>query len=203
LYTLEQLKNDKEIWKNLEIIPAKCTWCNSDFEVKYGTLYNVIRRNAEGVYCSRKCAGSGRASYTQKKYNCEGGKSCKRCGEFKTLDNFSKLPNPPYFRAECRRCHNYKPARSYAIYKEKAQKEKVPFSIELEEFDSFWNKDCFYCSSKVKKIRLELINISGGYNIDNLVSCCIDCQKFKGNLTHLQFITMCIKVSENIKRGDK
>ena len=203
MYTITQLKDDRDLWRNLEIIPVKCSWCGEEFEVKYGTLYNIIRRNAEGIYCNRKCAGSGRAYNTQEKYHQDGGKVCKRCGEFKKLDNFSKLPNPPYLRSECRRCHNYKPARSFSIYKEKAQREKIDFTINIDDFVEFWNKDCFYCSSKVKKIRIELLDKGRGYQKNNIVSCCVGCQKFKGVLEHNEFVEMCHKISCNVKLEDR
>lgn len=199
MHTLEELKSNRDIWKSLETIPVKCSWCSSNFEVKYGTLYNIIRRNAEGVYCNRKCAGLGRSCNTQEKYQKEGGKTCKRCGEFKDLNNFSKLPNPPYFRSECKRCHNYKPARSFSLYKEKAQREGIIFNINLDDLDAFWNKDCFYCSTKVKKIRIELLKKSKGYVNNNIVSCCRECQKFRGDLDHNEFIDLCRKISLNVK----
>jgi hypothetical protein len=198
LYTLNDLKNNKDLWKGLELVPVKCSWCSEDFEIKYGTLYNIIRRGADGIYCSRKCAGSGRAHITQNKYQNNGGKACKRCGEFKSLDNFSKLPNPPYLRSECKRCHNFKPARIYSFYKDKALREKNNFDINMDEFINFWDKDCFYCGAKIKKIRLELIETQKGFINNNLVSCCMNCKKFKGDLDHLEFINLCHKISVNV-----
>jgi hypothetical protein len=200
LYKLDDLKNNKELWKGLEFIPVSCSWCNGEFEIKYGTLYNVVRRNADGIYCSRKCAGSGRANGTQEKYQKDGGKRCKRCGEFKSLDNFSKLPNPPYLRSECKRCHNFKPARSFTIYKDKASRDKVNFNIGMDDFVEFWNKDCFYCSGKVKKIRIELLDMSKGFVSQNIVSCCRQCQKLKGEFSHIEFLDLCQKITDNIRK---
>lgn len=199
MYTLDELKANRDLWKGSDLIPAKCSWCSEEFEIKYGTLYNIIRRNTDGIYCSRKCAGSGRAYGTQKKYQLDGGKSCKRCGEFKKLDNFSKLPNPPYLRSECKRCHNFKPARSFSFYKDKAQREKVLFNINMEEFISFWNKDCFYCGASVKKIRIELIDLEKGFVDNNIVSCCMQCRKLKNDFKHAEFINLCLKISVNLK----
>lgn len=202
MYTLDQLKNDKELWSGIELIPTVCSWCNVEFEVKYGTLYNVIRRDAEGLYCCRRCAGAARAHSTQEKYKKEGGKECKRCGEFKLLENFSSLPNPPFFRSECKRCHNYKPARSYSFYKERAIREGVPFKLNLDQFENFWSKDCYYCKGLVKKIRIELLDYSEGYVLQNMVSCCRQCQKFKGDLSHEDFIKLCHKISDNVRESE-
>ena len=200
LYSLIELKMDREIWKNLDVIPIFCTFCEKESSIRYGTLYNIIRRNANGIYCSRKCAGSHRAEITQKKYIDGGGKKCKRCGDFKNLNDFSALPNPPYFRSECKRCHNYKPARYYGLLKEKAARLKINFNLSLDEFLKYLNVDCFYCGEKVKSIRLEICVLELGYQKDNIVSCCNDCQKFKNNLNHFDFINSCHKISVHLKK---
>jgi hypothetical protein len=183
----------------MDLVPVLCSLCQDKFEIKNGTLYNIIRRDADGIYCNRKCAGNARASFTQEKYQKDGGKSCKRCGEFKSLENFSKLPNPPYLRSECRRCHNYKPARMFSVYKEKAAREKVPFLVDLDHFIEIWNKKCFYCGANIKNVRIELIDSRKGFVNKNMVSCCRECQKFKSDLEHLDFIEMCQKISNNVK----
>lgn len=199
LYTLSQLKNDRSLWKNIEVIPIQCSWCQMEFETKYGTLYNVIRRDAEGIYCGRKCAGSARVLSTQNKYKEAGGKTCKRCGEFKHLDSFSILPNPPYLRAECRRCHNYKPARQYSLSKEKAQRSKTPFTLTMDQFLESWGKPCQYCEAEVKTVRLETLNMSLGFVHGNVVSSCRECQKFKNGMNHDEFISLCQKIVNKIK----
>jgi len=198
LYTLEHLKNDRSIWKNIEIIPVKCSWCNEEFEIKYGTLYNVIRRLADGIYCCRICSGAARAKSTQEKYKNDGGKICKRCDEFKELTNFSSLPNPPFFRAECKRCHNYKPARQYGLYKDKAIRAGLKFGLTLDEFLLFWEKQCHYCNAQINTVRLELLESDEGYVSNNIVSSCRSCQKFKGLLSHKDFISLCNKISDNV-----
>lgn len=201
MYTLFELKSNRDSWKNLELIPVLCSWCDRSFEIKNGTLYNIIRRDADGIYCGRKCAGSSRSCGTQEKYQKEGGKSCKRCGEFKNLENFSKLPNPPYFRSECKRCHSYKPARSFSIYKEKAKREGHDFALSLDEFEGFWNRKCHYCSSEIKKIRIQMLDFSKGYSLQNVVSCCMDCQKLRGDFDNDKFLNLCKKINENFKNG--
>lgn len=204
LYTLNQLRLDKEIWKNLEIIPVKCNFCNLEFEIKYGTLYNIIRRNADGVYCSRKCAASARVISTQDRFKQAGGKLCKRCGEFRSLENFSSLPNPPYYRAECKRCHNYKPARQYSACKEKAHRMNIYFDLSLNQFLKFQEQNCYYCNIDIKNIRLEMLNMEYGYSENNVVACCHNCQKFKNGLNHQDFIQLCYTICKNIKyNGEK
>lgn len=196
MFFLDQLKNDKTLWINDEHISVYCSWCNNAFSVKNGTLYSIIRRNSEAIFCSQKCNGSFRAKLTQEKYNLDGGKTCKRCQEFLPLDNFSTLPNPPYFRAECKICHNNKPARHIAIYKERAKENNIPFELKPDDFAS--KKNCNYCGGLVRNLRIELINESMGYLKNNCIICCNDCYKFKNNLDHDTFINMCLKIANNI-----
>jgi hypothetical protein len=199
VYTLEELKFDKDLWRGLKIIPVICDWCKEEFEVKYGTLYNVIRRDADGIYCCRKHAGAARAKMTQDKYLAEGGKACKRCGEFKDLDNFWPLPNPPYYRSECKRCRNYKPARRYSFHKDSAVRQGYDFQLTLDDFLKFWNNNCFYCGEDIHGVSLDLIDGTQGYNIVNCIPCCKSCKKFKGNLRQEEFLSICIKIANNVR----
>jgi hypothetical protein len=201
MYTLEELKEDRSLWRNLKLIPVSCNWCKEEFEIKYGTLYNIIRRDAEGVYCSRKHAGAARAKLTQDKYNREGGKTCKRCGEFKELDNFWPLPNPPYYRSECKRCRNYKPARRYSFYKDAAVSKGFAFDLTLNQFLEFQDKSCFYCDFKVENISLDLIDNTKGYIENNCISCCKRCKKFKGELEQEEFLKICASIVSNVKEN--
>ena len=199
MFTLDQLKNDRDIWKNLKVIPAYCNNCHQEFDIKYGTLYNIIRRDADGLYCSRKCAGAFRAFITQNKYKNHGGKICKRCNEFKALDNFWPLPNPPYYRAECKRCRNYKPARQYSYYRDRAQTNSISFTLTLDQFLTFWNQPCYYCDSSIDNISLELMDMNLGYVDQNCISCCKNCKKIKNEMNHQDFVDFCQKVFMNVK----
>lgn len=202
MFTYEQLIKDKTIWSGEKAVNAKCSWCESLFEIKYGTLYNAIRRNADGIFCSRKCSGSHQTSSTQKKLADAGGKACKRCGEFKILSEFSSLPNPPYYRAECKGCHNYKPARKYFFSKEKAKSLGVDFDISLDYFLKISNSECFYCSENNKKIiRAIRINEEDGFKDHNVIPACVPCKKFRGSISHEKFINNCEKITKNIKRA--
>lgn len=201
MYTYEELKSNRDLWRGLEIVPIRCDWCQDQFEIRYGTLYNVIRREADGIYCSRKCSGLARSFSTQQKYKEAGGKTCKRCGEFKSLDLFSSLPNPPYLRAECKRCHNYKPARQYSSTKEKYQRSGVNFTLSLDQYLTFRNSQCHYCGSNLDSIRLEMLNVNQGYILENVVPICFSCQKFKNGLGHQNFVEQCHKISNHLDRN--
>lgn len=203
MYTLLELQTDRDLWNNLKIIPVKCTWCTANFEIKFGTLYNIIRRNANGVFCTRKCAGAFRANMTQEKYKSNGGKICKRCNEFKELNCFSPLPNAPYLRSECYKCHNYKPARKYSLLREKVLKNNCQFSLSLDNFIEAATKNCFYCDASMKTLNLEILNPTLGYIDQNVISCCKTCFKFKNDLTHDAFIELCLTIANNLRGNNE
>jgi hypothetical protein len=200
LNTYDELKLNHYLWNDKKDIFVKCSWCGQGFDIKKGTLYNIIRRSSDGIYCNRKCAGYARTFSTQKRYNDAGGKSCKRCGEFKTLSEYSSLRNPPYYRAECKRCHNFKPARQYSLLKEKSVLRKISFHISLDDFLSISNSDCYYCGGEKIFKNLILINEAIGFTKNNTISCCRLCFKMKGDLEHHIFLNNCFKITNNIKK---
>lgn len=202
MYSLSQLKNDKSIWSKIEILSVSCSWCNTSFDVKYGTIYNIIRRNADGIFCSPKCSGSFRTKETQQRYLNDGGKNCKRCLEFLSLDNFCSMPNPPYFRSECKRCHNNKPAKYYSLIKLKSKKQDILFNISLDDFLSVFNYNCFYCNNKLRHPKISLKNKEFGYIKNNIIIVCEDCQSFRYDMEHDNFINKCIVIAKNFKWSD-
>jgi len=71
----------------------------------------------------------------------------------------------------------------FSKYKTKAKERNIIFSISFKEFKTFWNKPCFYCSNEIETISLDRIDNNLGYYYNNVVSCCIICNKLKNNQT--------------------
>ena len=71
------------------------------------------------------------------------------------------------------------------------------FTISLEEFIVFWNKNCFYCGDKIDGIGLDRIDSNTGYEIENVVSCCRKCNMMKATSTYSFFINQCKKIVEH------
>lgn len=82
----------------------------------------------------------------------------------------------------------------YSRYKRWAKHSKTLFSLKLEEFKEIVQKDCFYCGAKPKRIikhyrktineevyvnGVDRIDCSKGYEINNVVSSCSDCNYAK------------------------
>ena len=67
----------------------------------------------------------------------------------------------------------------YASYKCSAKQRGHEFSLSIEEFEFFWQKDCSYCGSSISTIGLDRIDNSIGYQADNIVACCTTCNQMK------------------------
>ena len=59
----------------------------------------------------------------------------------------------------------------------------------------FWNKPCFYCNTDIQTIGLDRVDNFKGYTIDNIVSCCTDCNTMKMSKNKNEFIQKCITIS--------
>lgn len=67
----------------------------------------------------------------------------------------------------------------YNDYKHSAQKRNIKFNLTIEQFISFWQKQCFYCGSEIKTIGLDRINNNIGYELTNCCACCERCNRAK------------------------
>jgi 5-methylcytosine-specific restriction endonuclease McrA len=85
-------------------------------------------------------------------------------------------------------------------YKDRAKKRGFSFSLEFDEFINLVQQNCFYCGEKPnqvdRKLRrkiffyngLDRLQNSKGYEIDNVVSCCKDCNHAKWDRDRYEFI---------------
>ncbi len=80
------------------------------------------------------------------------------------------------------------PRGRFSKYKEKAKERGLAFSLTLEEFKSFWNSLCYYCGNSINGIGLDRINSSRGYFIDNVVPCCLMCNRMKSDFDYQTFL---------------
>jgi hypothetical protein len=83
---------------------------------------------------------------------------------------------------------NQLPEGLYSRYKYNAKIDGRQFDLTMEQFNSFWQKDCHYCGRQIEKIGLDRVDNSRGYVMDNIVSCCKVCNTMKMNYTLEQFL---------------
>lgn len=82
----------------------------------------------------------------------------------------------------------------YNHYKTGAKQRGLIFSLTKEQFESFWQKPCYYCGGEINTIGLDRIDSSKNYTLNNIVPCCEKCNKMKLIMSQQDFINQCSKV---------
>lgn len=86
---------------------------------------------------------------------------------------------------------------------QEATKRGNDFSLTLEEFKQLCSSNCYYCngepsgkmrSGREKRNGIDRINNSIGYELLNCVSCCWNCNRMKGTLSHEEFLSHIDKI---------
>lgn len=90
----------------------------------------------------------------------------------------------------------------YAHYKRNAQKRNISFSLCVEEFKKLTEQQCFYCGRKPSKYfkvnetdgsylynGIDRVDNNCGYETNNVVTCCSDCNKGKMIKTQQEFLS--------------
>ena len=122
--------------------------------------------------------------------NCVG--SCYGCNNSKGTSDPSTFIKKAYYRVHGKYYDNdsdiwFVNARKPPMYQyiQRAKKKGVSFELTKETFEGLVIGDCGYCKrSPTKWFGVDRVVPSLGYVIDNVVSCCFDCNldKFDGNV---------------------
>lgn len=130
------------------------------------------------------------------------------CGNVMVLDSHSFRQRKENSR--CNKCvtHCYldealsSKKNLFASYKKTcAENRGISFSLKFEEFLNLVQLDCYYCGTPPANFKrvfdarkglfyngLDRIDNTKGYHIDNVKTCCTDCNYAKGTLTKEEFI---------------
>jgi hypothetical protein len=101
----------------------------------------------------------------------------------------------------------------FSNYRSKCKKKSWVFNLTFDQFKQLVTSNCHYCNLEPNKCRkdrsksrlglsrvyfngVDRIDSSIGYNIDNVVSCCEDCNKAKRNLSYTQFLNLIKRIYE-------
>ena len=92
----------------------------------------------------------------------------------------------------------------YSAYKNSAVVRRLDFNLEITFFKKMTQEPCFYCGIEPQQIRrsadqngngdyvyngLDRVDSSRGYSEDNVVACCITCNKAKLNTSQSDFLS--------------
>lgn len=104
-------------------------------------------------------------------------------------------------------------SKVYDSYIQNAKRKQLSMNIPLSIFKEIINNNCFYCGSppqSIKRLRnvelrwngIDRLNNSIGYDIQNCVPCCKDCNYLKNNRNFSDF-KIKIKTIHDILFGEK
>lgn len=128
-----------------------------------------------------------------------------KCHQY-TIKHYKKHKEEILDKAKIKRLDNLEESRLYNREKSKDRKGRyrtyrtgakirgIDFNLSFDYFLTFWNKPCHYCGSKINGIGLDRINNKKGYIVNNVVPCCIVCNKMKSIKTIKEFIKHCKKI---------
>jgi len=189
---------------NIKVLPAFVVFRKRKPQTSCGCYYNHFLGLEKGkkynhltiLYIDNKLTQIGKYKRRIVKVQCD-------CGKIKELYYFQikKMKS-----CGCQSFHDkpYKKKKRYYGYKYSAKERGLEFTLEFEDFCKLTEKNCYYCNSipktKIFPEAKSLININNYYNgldrinnekgyiIDNLVTCCIICNRAKCKLTYYEWI---------------
>lgn len=126
-------------------------------------------------------------------YNCK----CSRCNNITSIRS-DRLNNSP---KACKHCINSllkeisdtkylklrKYKRIYHSYRSNALNRNLLFELTLENVIKLIDDKCFYCHDKNSK-GIDRIDNSKNYNLNNVISCCKQCNFMKNDSTKEEFL---------------
>lgn len=93
------------------------------------------------------------------------------------------------------------PAGRFTSYKSTAKSNNRVFELTLDHFEALWQKPCHYCGGDIATIGLDRVDSSKGYTLDNVVTCCFDCNGLKSNRNTSQWLAKMRRIIEHQDRS--
>ena len=96
-------------------------------------------------------------------------------------------------------------SKSYNNYKYIAEDYGINFELTKPEFKEIIKNPCYFCNTKNSInhqngiiMKYDFDRFLFGYDNDNCVSCCYECEKMQSEISYEQFIYYCTKITYNI-----
>ena len=76
----------------------------------------------------------------------------------------------------------------------------VDFSLTIAKARKLYQQPCVYCGDPTPSLNLDRVDSSRGYSNDNVVPCCLRCNKMKSDMTTQEFIERCRRIAQEFPR---
>lgn len=147
---------------------VQCLYCNNDITTTH---------SANKLFCNKECYFNSVKRLVGQKRN------CTKCGILKPPEQFHVNKN-----SWCKVCVN-KNSKKYFLTPEgrykyacgEARRRGLEWKISFQEHINLVSNSCAYCNSELSKygIGLDRKNNNQGYIIENVVPCCVRCNRVK------------------------
>ncbi len=98
-------------------------------------------------------------------------------------------------------------SRMYGKYRHRCKRKNYYWGLTLVEFERLTQMKCFYCGlAPTKKERryvyngIDRKNPKRGYEPENCVTCCYQCNMAKGSMSFVEFKTWVKRVAQKLNR---
>jgi len=163
-----------------------CSRCKAEKEI---TEFFRQPRNKDGLFSiCKECTYLRTKPYLKKWYQ------KNKIKQLQVGKKYYKKNNEK--RKKYQQNYNLKPEKRYKKYIEGAKIRNITFDLTFNQFMTFWEKPCSYCGNKIKTIELDRMENNQGYTINNIISCCLICNKMKRILSKNDFVNQCKKISD-------
>jgi len=76
----------------------------------------------------------------------------------------------------------------YGDFVRSSRARRLVVDITKDEYESFRNAKCYYCNSQIDGVRLDRVDNTMGYFMENIVPCCKICNYMKMGLSIVDFL---------------
>jgi hypothetical protein len=104
------------------------------------------------------------------------------------------------YSPERQREYSNSPKGKYSSYKSNAKQRDMSFLLTFEQFMNFWQEPCSYCGDKIETIGLDRKRNEIGYQVDNVIPCCTECNLMKRDHSYDHFLGKVRKIAEHTQK---
>lgn len=97
-----------------------------------------------------------------------------------------------------------KPSRRLKALIRRSKARGLKCELSLDEYVELISKKCYYCDGELPEIRagLDRIDASKGYISGNVLPCCENCNKLKGNLLTVEETYVIVQGLKELRQTD-